>query len=230
MYRRRYGRLRRLPILTTTPLASGETCATRCEVSGRARRSDTETREEGRGEERRGDGRRGKQNSDVSTEASQSLRVWRPRVSPLRVPASPFPSPLRQEDLSEFLRRYNFELFVCAVRRLFVSAPSPELSYVAETAALHVIVGHFDDQLRAQRLPRQILALTPPALCSRHSTPNLPFGSCFLCQSFPRMPFKCIFAIWRKELSQLAALAQREAGAPPYVLERARLIEKTEQK
>ena len=57
------------------------------------------------------------------------------------------------EDLHQLLRCNHFELRIRTFARLFVRAPSAKLRHVAEAAALHVLVGHFDDQLRPQRFP-----------------------------------------------------------------------------
>ena len=57
------------------------------------------------------------------------------------------------EDLHQLLRRNHFELGIGTVARFLIRAPSAKLRHVAEAAALHVLVGHFDDQLRPQRLP-----------------------------------------------------------------------------
>src|SRR5580704_12539086 len=62
-------------------------------------------------------------------------------------------SALEGEDLHQFLRRNHFELGIGTVAGLFIRAPSAKLRHVAEAAALHVLVSHFDYQLRPQRLP-----------------------------------------------------------------------------
>src|SRR6202034_1134177 len=73
-------------------------------------------------------------------------------------------SALDAKDLHKFLRRDHFELGIGTVARLLVHAPPAKLRHVAEAAALHVLVSHFDDQLRPQRLPRQGLGLAAAAL------------------------------------------------------------------
>ena len=73
----------------------------------------------------------------------------------------------RREDLRELVRRHDLELLEGAVARRLVRAPAPELRRVPKARALHVVVRDLDDELRPQRLPRQILALTPAALRAR---------------------------------------------------------------
>src|SRR5262245_62650256 len=75
-----------------------------------------------------------------------------------------------REYLCQFRRQDNFNLLIRAVARLFVLAPPSELRDVAKPAPLHVIVRNFQNQLRSQRLPREILALAPTTLCPRHAT------------------------------------------------------------
>src|ERR1700677_4314153 len=57
-------------------------------------------------------------------------------------------SALAGEDLHQLLRWNHFELGIRTVARLLVRAPSAKLRHVAEAAALHVLVRHFDNQLR----------------------------------------------------------------------------------
>ena len=76
------------------------------------------------------------------------------------------------ENRHQLLRRHHFELGIGAVARLLVGAPPAKLRHVPEAGALHVLVGDFDHQLGPQRLPRQVLALAPAALASRHAMPG----------------------------------------------------------
>ena len=43
------------------------------------------------------------------------------------------------------------------------------MGHVAESTALHVLVGDFDDEFGTQRLPRKIFALAPAALTAGHA-------------------------------------------------------------
>src|SRR4029453_14738666 len=114
------------------------------------------------------------------------------------------------------------ELGIRAVARLLVGAPAAKLRCVTEAAALHVIVGDFDDQFGTQRLPRQIFALAPPALAARHA----PLGfTARLRPIFPRVSGKRVFAVGSEEFYQLAALCFREARAPPDPPQAARAVQ-----
>ena len=59
-----------------------------------------------------------------------------------------------RENLLELVGWNDLELFKGAVARALVVTPPAKLGRVAKAAALHVIVRHFDDELRAKRLPR----------------------------------------------------------------------------
>ncbi len=61
--------------------------------------------------------------------------------------------PSASEDRRQFFRRNDFELFVGAVLRFLVGAPSAKLRGMTESVALHMIIRNFDHQLRTQRLP-----------------------------------------------------------------------------
>src|SRR5579864_2062545 len=65
------------------------------------------------------------------------------------------------ENCREFLRRHYFKLRIRTVGRFLVVAPPAKMRHVPEAITLHVLVSDFDDQLRAQRLPREVLALAP---------------------------------------------------------------------
>src|SRR5262249_731212 len=75
----------------------------------------------------------------------------------------------RAEDLLELVRSRDLELIVPADGGLVVRTPPLEHRGVAEAVALHVVVLHFAHAFDAQRLPRQILPRTPPALPARHA-------------------------------------------------------------
>ena len=57
------------------------------------------------------------------------------------------------EDGFQFFRRDYFELSEGARFRFAVCAPAAEVGHVAEAAALHVLVGDFDDEFGAERFP-----------------------------------------------------------------------------
>src|SRR5690349_24669464 len=71
------------------------------------------------------------------------------------------------EDRGQLVRGNDLELRIGAVGRALVAPPAPKLRRVPKAAALHMVVGYLDDELRADRLPRQILPLTPTTLHSR---------------------------------------------------------------
>ena len=93
-------------------------------------------------------------------------REWRAKWRKRKRRASELSAPLAKIAASS-CGAHDLELRVGAVARLLVGAPAPELRGVAEARALHVIVGDLDDELGAQRLPREILALAPAALARR---------------------------------------------------------------
>src|SRR5579864_6643535 len=95
-----------------------------------------------------------------------------------------------------------------------------------EARALHVLVRDFDHQFGAQWFPRQVLALAPAALASRHPLPGF---ACMLRPPPPRMIGQSIFSIWLKKFHELLSLLHRKAGADAYVLQRARLVEQAKQ-
>src|SRR5689334_9307798 len=64
----------------------------------------------------------------------------------------------------DLMRRYDLELLVGAVARFLVKAPASKLRRMPKPIALHVVVSHFDNQLRSQWFPRQIFSLTPATL------------------------------------------------------------------
>ena len=112
-----------------------------------------------------------------------------------------------------------------AVARLLVGPPAAELRRVAEPAALHVIVGDLDHELRPERLPRQILALAPAAGRARAALAGVRGGLLGLRPVLPRMIFERPLAVGREELDQLAPLLVREAPAHADVLQRVAVVE-----
>ena len=73
-----------------------------------------------------------------------------------------------RENRFQLVRRNDFKLRVSAIARLLVGTPLPELRHMTESRPLHMLVCNFDYQLGSERLPRQILAVAPTALTSRH--------------------------------------------------------------
>src|SRR4029079_10705234 len=67
------------------------------------------------------------------------------------------------EDARELVRRGGLQLVVAAVRGRLVRAPAADRRPVTEPVALEVVVGDLDDALRAERLPREVLAPVPAA-------------------------------------------------------------------
>src|SRR6185503_21124226 len=95
---------------------------------------------------------------------------------------------------------------------------------VTEAAVLHVIVSDLEHELRAHGFPRQILALTPAALAAGHSTFDHALGPVF-----PGMMLERILPIRRQKFDQLETSLVGEARAHAYVLQRARVVEQSEQ-
>src|SRR5213076_2966119 len=98
-----------------------------------------------------------------------------------------------------------------------VASPPAELRRVAKAAPLHVIVRDLDDELGAERLPRQILPLAPSALhpgASVRSLVRLGFRP-----GAPRVPVERVLAIRREKVDELAPLLVGEARAHPDMLE-----------
>ena len=60
---------------------------------------------------------------------------------------------VRCENLFQLVRRDDFQLSICAVRRFLVETPAPELRRVTEPVALHVVIGDFEDKFRPDRFP-----------------------------------------------------------------------------
>src|SRR5262249_20602916 len=68
-----------------------------------------------------------------------------------------------RKDRRELMRWHDLELRERTVTRWLVRSPPSELRRMAKAPALHVVVRDLDDELRTQRLPREIFALTPSA-------------------------------------------------------------------
>src|SRR5882724_12893422 len=162
-----------------------------------------------------------------TTEADQ-VRVSRTQSSLKRQNATCFS--LRgqvtiTENLSQLLRRNNFELGVRTVARLLIRAPPSKLRCVTEAAALHVVVSDFDYKLRTQRLPRQVLALAPPALSAGPATFSFTVCSFMLGPVFPRMRGERVPAVRCEECYKLPAHLVREARADADMLQSAGVVE-----
>src|SRR5438045_7985049 len=69
----------------------------------------------------------------------------------------------------DLMRRHDLQLRKRAVAWLLVQPPATKLRSVSKTISLHVVVSHFDHQLRSQRFPRQIFTLTPATLRTRNA-------------------------------------------------------------
>src|SRR5437660_8613562 len=133
------------------------------------------------------------------------------------------------ENRCQLLRRYDFELSVGAVAGLFVRSPSAKLRGMTEAASLHVVVSDFHHQFGSERFPRQVLALTPPALAARHAFDAF-IGRTFLVRPrFPRMRIERVFAVRLEEFCQFPALLSAKAGTNPDVLQSTGIIKETQQ-
>src|SRR5260370_10282935 len=130
-------------------------------------------------------------------------------------------SAARSKNRHQLLRRNDFALGIRAVARFLVDAPSAKLRHVPESRPLHVFVGDLHHQLRPQRLPRQVLALAPAALPSRHPLPSL----CG-CPELPRMIDERVVAIGREKSRELAPLLLSEPPANTHLLYSAPIVEK----
>ena len=78
----------------------------------------------------------------------------------------------------QLLRRNHLELRERTIARALVVAPPAKMRRVPKAISLHVIVCDLDDELGSQRLPRQILALTPSAHAARHAMLRPLVGDC----------------------------------------------------
>ena len=125
------------------------------------------------------------------------------------------------------MRRNDLELSVGAIAWLLIFSPSAELCGMTESVALHVVVSDFHHQLGPERLPRQILSLTPAALAARHAADS--FSGFLFRPALPRMIGERVFAIGLKELCKLEPFFITEAGANAHMLQTAAVIEQSKQ-
>src|SRR5215470_4284470 len=98
-----------------------------------------------------------------------------------------------------------------------------------KAAPLHVVVRHFDDELGTQRLPRQILALTPPAADAGPSLWRSLIRLFPIRPLAPRITLERVLAIRRKKGHELVSLRGREARADAHVLEPSFVVVQAEQ-
>src|SRR5450755_75718 len=132
------------------------------------------------------------------------------------------------KDRNQLLRWNQIKLGVSTIGGSSVAAPPAKAGHVPETRTLHVFVFDFHDQFGAQRLPRQILTVTPPTLAPRHPVSG-PFRRCLCGPSPPGVTDERIRAIGREKFHQFAALFQGETGTNAYVLEHAGIVEESKQ-
>ena len=128
-------------------------------------------------------------------------------------------SPAVFEDGFQFFRCDYFKLSEGARFWFAVCAPAAEVGHVAEASALHVLVGDFDDEFGAERLPFEVFAVAPTALAAGHAVVA---GGCSFFRAFPVFPgmiAESVFAPGREEGEKLAAHRSREAGAHSDMLE-----------
>src|SRR5262249_39213204 len=120
------------------------------------------------------------------------------------------------------------ELRVAALARGLVAAPAAELRGVAEARALHVVVADLDHELRAQRLPREVLALAPAAPRAGDAPHRRP-GRAGLRPALPRGRLRRAPAVGREEGDELAPRRVAEARRHADVVEGALLVVEPEQ-
>src|SRR5215469_12060385 len=123
-----------------------------------------------------------------------------------------------RKDRGQFLRGNHLELSIRTIRRLLVRSPAPKLCRVPEAISLHVIVGDFDHQFRAQRFPRKVLALTPSALPAGHALRTVSQSHMNFGPSLPWMIYQSILAIRFEKLSQFEPRSIAEAGTDSHML------------
>src|SRR5262245_3063769 len=98
-----------------------------------------------------------------------------------------------------------------------------------EPASLHMVIRDFDYQLRPQRLPGQVLSLTPAALPSRHTPSQLIRTEFLVCPMLPGMMRERIISIGAQELDEFTALLGGKARTDANMLQRTSIIKKTKQ-
>src|SRR4030095_4733256 len=99
----------------------------------------------------------------------------------------------RAKYLFQLERCRDLELIVSAVRGLLIGTPAQEDGCVPEASSLHVVVLDLAHALDAQRLPREILPRTPPALCSGQARRSVSHG---VGPFTPGVPIECALAQW----------------------------------
>jgi hypothetical protein len=134
-----------------------------------------------------------------------------------------------RENCLQLLWRNYFELGISTVAGLFVGSPPAELRRMAETVSLHVIVCDFDHQLGSQWFPRQVLALTPAALATRHATDTLIAGISMLGPRLPRMTGERVFTVRLEEFCEFLAFPGAEARTNSDVLQSAGIVKEAQQ-
>src|SRR4030095_7134995 len=98
---------------------------------------------------------------------------------------------------------------------------------MTEAVALHVVVSDFDYEFGTQRLPGQGLALAPAALGARPAVVLL--AGRVLSHILSRLSGGRSLAVRGEKFCQLASLLVGEARADADMLQRAGVVEKTEQ-
>src|SRR5947209_14480693 len=104
--------------------------------------------------------------SGKNTLSGFEIATSRPAATTISLRGGMSPHP---EDPRQLLGRRLLELRVRALARRLVGPPPLERRRVAEPRALQVVVRDLADELDAQRLPAQILAVVPAALRARHA-------------------------------------------------------------
>src|SRR5687768_8530793 len=94
---------------------------------------------------------------------TRSLAIRRMRASCPRTPLAPgTPAASARQHLRQVEADRPLELGVRAGGRVAVGTPVAELRGVPEPGALHVVVGHLDDELGPQRHEARVLVAVPP--------------------------------------------------------------------
>src|ERR1700682_4862430 len=133
------------------------------------------------------------------------------------------------EDRGELLRRHYFQLMEGAVTWALVGTPAAKLCGVSKAVALHMVVGNLDDELRTQRLPRQIFPRAPTTLRTGAAM-RLRIGDLLCgCPGAPGMTVERIIPIRRQKRHQLSPFCVREARANADLLEISTVVVEAEQ-
>lgn len=133
------------------------------------------------------------------------------------------------KNLFQFLRRNHFELCIGAVGWFFIAPPSSELCGMTKAAALHVVVSDFHYKFGSQRLPGQVLALTPTALATRHALDTFIAGISMICPLFPRVTGKRVSTIGFEEFCKFLALFGAETRTNPDMLQCPGIVKEAQQ-